>query len=337
MENAGNTQSETSSKISSETSSELCAEMEILEKLPVIKGYYLVLGGGKIGTDFLEYTLENKFPFVLVIDSDENAPASKKAKVLKNEEELVKLLRSKSESLAIGGDSEPETYFYRSDVHKIPYLLSFGIPEYIVPAVPCHAAAYLTVDFLKLPLQSILAKGKPPETGNELAEIFSKAPGPEEEGLVRELFIKAADVRKLAFFESVAASFPENVLAGKYPEHGVLFFSYARPGEICPDGCPGPEGYCPNFGREKPKTITEYAEDLAPAFQGWIFESCQMKPGIGGIRGSDLKANLLEITGFVKELLENTEKGSGQAPEKRFFFVATTCTCHGVLNLLHVL
>ncbi|WP_440955345.1 hypothetical protein ACSAZK_17790 [Methanosarcina sp. Mfa9] len=37
---------------------------------------------------------------MLVIDSDENAPASKKAKVLENEEELVKLLRSKADSLA---------------------------------------------------------------------------------------------------------------------------------------------------------------------------------------------------------------------------------------------
>jgi hypothetical protein len=26
-----------------------------LEKIPVIKNYYLVLGGGKIGTDFLDY------------------------------------------------------------------------------------------------------------------------------------------------------------------------------------------------------------------------------------------------------------------------------------------
>ncbi|HII00356.1 TPA: hypothetical protein HA351_01450 [Methanosarcinaceae archaeon] len=313
-------------------------EKGILEELPVIKGYYLVLGGGKIGTDFLEYALENKFPFVLVIDSDKNAPASKKAKVLENEEELVKLLRSKTSSLVSEGGSETETYFYRSDLHKIPFLLSFGIPEYIVPAVPCHAAAYLAVDFLKLPLQRVLAKGKPPETGSELTEILSKASDPEEKGLARELYMKNNDVRNLSFFESVAASFPENVLAGKYPEHGVLFFSYARPGEICPDCCPGSEEYCPNFDREKPKTITEYAGELVPAVQGWVFESCQMKPGIGGIRGSDLKMNLLEIVGFVKELQkERAEKGSGHAPEKRVFFVATTCTCHGVLNLLQVL
>jgi len=353
MENTGNTRSdnlaetsseksseintENSSKISSETLSEIDIEKEIIEKLPVIKGYYLVLGGGKIGTDFLEYALENKFPFVLVIDSDENAPASKKAKVLANEEELVKLLRSNPESLALGWDGEPETYFYRADVHKIPYILSFGIPEYIVPAVPCHTAAYLTVDFLKLPLQKILVKGKPPETGSQLAEVFSKGPGQEEEGLVRELFIKDDDISKLSFFEAVAASFPKSVLAGKYPEHGVLFFSYARPGEICPEDCPGPEGYCPNFDREKPKTITKYAEELAPAFQGWVFESCQMKPGIGGIRGRDLKADLLEIAEFVKELLkERAENGSLQALENRCFFVATTCTCHGVLNLFHV-
>ncbi|WP_245859696.1 hypothetical protein [Methanosarcina spelaei] len=42
-----------------------------LEKIPVIKNYYLVLGGGKIGTNFLEYARKNKYPFVLVTDKDE--------------------------------------------------------------------------------------------------------------------------------------------------------------------------------------------------------------------------------------------------------------------------
>jgi hypothetical protein len=55
-----------------------------LEKILVIKNYYLVLGGGKIGTNFLEYVRKNKYPFVLVIDKDENAPASRESKIVKN-------------------------------------------------------------------------------------------------------------------------------------------------------------------------------------------------------------------------------------------------------------
>lgn len=67
-----------------------------LEKIPVIKNYYLVLGGGKIGTNFLDYAWKNKLPFVLVIDKDENAPASRKSNIIKTEGELVNLLKNKS-------------------------------------------------------------------------------------------------------------------------------------------------------------------------------------------------------------------------------------------------
>lgn len=74
-----------------------------LEKIHVIKNYYLVLGGGKIGTDFLDYARKNRFPFVLVIDMDENAPASRKSKIIKTEDELVDLLKNKpSESFHDG-------------------------------------------------------------------------------------------------------------------------------------------------------------------------------------------------------------------------------------------
>ncbi len=66
-----------------------------MESCPVIKDYYLVIGGGKVGTDFLRYARKNKFPFVLVIDRDGDAPASREAKVLKTENELT-LLRNKA-------------------------------------------------------------------------------------------------------------------------------------------------------------------------------------------------------------------------------------------------
>jgi hypothetical protein len=338
-------------------------KIKCMESCPVIKGYYLVIGGGKIGTDFLQYARKNEFPFVLVIDKDENAPASREAKVLKTENELANLLRNKA-LLALSEDKpqlsraeeenkrrnegknerecnekneKSEAYFYKMDMNDTPSLFTSGIPEYIIPAVSCHAVAYLLADYLKF--------FNPELSSNEV---------PDEKSPVKELFIRHEDSQLRSFFEDIAAAFPEDVIAGRYPEHGMLFFSYAREGEICPDGCPGPVDRCPTFGRKKPETITEYAGKLVDKLPGWVFESYQMKPGTGGLKGEELKRNLLEITEFVKKVQENnngnkdkeknrtkniTEDDYGNRAEKikgRAFFIATTCTCHGVLNLFYV-
>lgn len=83
---------------------------------------------------------------------------------------------------------------------------------------------------------------------------------------------------------------------------------------------------------------------------GWVFESHQMKPGTGGLKGEELKQNLLEITEFVKRVQENKngdkDKGESRTEDngrneadkvrEKAFFIATTCTCHGVLNLFYV-
>lgn len=332
------------------------------EKIQVIKNYYLVLGGGKIGTDFLEYARKNKFPFVLAIDKDENAPASRESDIIKTEDELVNLLKNKaSESFQdkalksssvtgenergenereneeeskgesnkreiIGGNNEVGTYFYKMDLDSIPFLLSLGIPEYIIPAVPCHAVAYMLSDLLKLPLES----GKD-ENPAEVLEKSQKGDSP-----ATELFIRPEDEKLMSFFEKLAASFPDDVIAGRYPEYGMLFLSYAREGEICPDGCPGPRDRCPTFGRKKPETITEYTGKLFRHLPGWIFESHQMKPGIGGLKGDEFKQNLLEILEFLRAFKENKSEERFESLEDRTFFVATTCTCHGVLNLFYV-
>lgn len=316
-------------------------KIKYFEKIPVIKNYYLVLGGGKIGTDFLQYARTNKFPFVLVIDKDENAPASRKAGIIKTENELINLLKNKAsvslmkEALkptSAAGENEientqPETYFYKMDLDSVPFLLSLGIPEYIIPAVPCHAVAYMLPDLLKLPL-------KPGENENS-REIQNKSQ--RGNSPVTELFIRPEDKRLMFFYEKLASSFPDNVIAGSYPEYGMLFFSYAREGETCPDGCPGPRDRCPTFGREKPETITGYTGKLLRNLPGWVFESHQMKPGTGGLKGKEFKQNLLEILEFLRAIKENRSGEGFENIEDRTFFVATTCTCHGVLNLFYVI
>jgi hypothetical protein len=58
-----------------------------------------------------------------------------------------------------------------------------------------------------------------------------------------------------------------------------------------------------------------------------------MGPGIGGIQGRDLKENLISFMKYVNQLeclLLNTDL------ENRLPFIATTCNCHGILNLLQI-
>lgn len=317
-------------------------KIEAFNNLQVIKDYYLVLGGGKIGTDFLQYARKNGFPFVLIIDKDENAPASRGTRVLKNRSELINLLREKTKISLREENAEqlsgPEAYFYAMDMHSIPLLLSLGIPENIIPAVPCHAVAYMLADLLKFPVQeegteeSLKAGLHETAIPEEIPEKKSSG----EKRPVNELFIRPEDSELLAFFKTLAAVIPEDVIAGSYPDYGMLFFSYAREGETCPDGCPGPRDRCPTFGRNKPKTITEYTGELNKTIPGWVFESHQMKPGIGGLKGEEFKRNILEIMKFVSTLQEERSLKKPEKPEERAFFIATTCTCHGVLNLFYV-
>lgn len=321
----------------SEKTSILEANLEFLEKLPVIKDYYLIIGGGKIGTSFLRYAQKMKVPFVLVIDKDQDVPASKEAKVLNTESELITLLENKTNNSHQEKTAEPEIYFYKMDICEIPILLNFGIPEYIIPAVPYHVAAYILPGLLSFPFKKASERGRISDSEPEIPSQL----------IIRELVIEPDDFELMNFFEIIVRELPENILAGQNPEQGMLFLSYARAGEICPDGCPGPRTHCPTFEREKPETITEYVRKLTKKLPGWIFESYQMKPGIGGLKGADLKQNLLEILEFLKSY-ESGNAGKSEAYNnfyvefkgkelsKKFFFIATTCTCHGVLNLFYI-
>lgn len=278
-----------------------------LRLLPVIKGYYLVLGGGKIGTSFTEHARKHSLSFVLVIDNDKDAPASSGTKLIKDASELRKLLEGK---LISPLDKESsEIYFYCTGLDAVPFILSFGMPEYIVPAIPCHVAAYLVKEYLNINRR--------------------------EKQAVREMCITSEDEEMIRFFDQFISHFPENIIAALYPAQGIVMLAYARQGEICPDGCAGPERFCPNFRREKPKTITNYVQDVHFYTKGWVFESYQMKPGIGAMKGADMKHNLLEISEYVNSFDISGGKIARRVAED-IFFIATTCNCHGVVNLLRI-
>lgn len=76
--------------------------------------------------------------------------------------------------------------------------------------------------------------------------------------------------------------------------------------------------------------------DLFPLINGWVFESYQMKPGIGAMKGADVKQNLLEMFEYVHSQGAYGNKTGGVVTPKNIFFIATACNCHGVVNLFKI-
>jgi hypothetical protein len=275
--------------------------------LPVIEGYYLVLGGGKIGSDFAIYAKEKSFPFVVIIDVDESANAAYSS-VTVDREELFSLIKN----FQISKSSSCSIYFHCMDVRKVPEILKAGIPEFIIPAVPTHAVVNMAIDMIG----SV-------SSGNLISAVqIDDNYGNDEH-----------NEKMTEYFNDILSLLPEKNVVFSSPKDGAIMLSYAKTGEICPDNCMGPAEYCYNFKREKPETITAYARKLLPFYKGWIFESCQMKPGIGGIRGVDFKEYMLSLMEHVKLVSENRVS----CPiGDRVFFIATTCNCHGIMNLLEI-
>ncbi|MDY0388735.1 MAG: hypothetical protein RBT65_16750 [Methanolobus sp.] len=247
--------------------SSLNQKIASFHSLQVVEGYYLVLGGGKIGNDFLRYAKERSFPFVVVIDIDEAAEASNNS-IAVERKKLLSLIGTYKESK----ESESNAYFHCMDVRDIPLILEAGIPEYIIPAVPTHALANMAIDLL--------------------GSVYSRP-------LISDISIKERDEKQIAYFHNIISELPEEIVVFNSHSDAVIMLSYAKMGEICPDNCLGAEKYCYNFNRKKPETITAYVRELLSTHKGWMFESYQMKPGIGGIKGIEFKEHLLSIMEHV--------------------------------------
>jgi len=204
--------------------------------LPILKEYYLVLGGGNIGHDFVEYAKKHNYPFVLVLDMDENAPASRDSividriglfAILQNLKQLGHDAHSAS-GVTRNVTSPEGIYFHCMDVRDIYLILNYGVPEYLIPAIPSHALVNMVVDFLKY------------DNGYKLVDVLE---------------IDDDDREKLVFFEDIKSHFPEEIIAFCSHKHGVIFLSYAKKGEICPLECEGLSDHCYTFDREEPETI----------------------------------------------------------------------------------
>ena len=83
----------------------------------------------------------------------------------------------------------------------ITFLLSLGIPENIIPAVPCHAVAYILADILEFPVQEAGTEESPiaglQETAISEPERLEKMSSGENSP-VNELFIRPEDSELLA-------------------------------------------------------------------------------------------------------------------------------------------
>jgi len=189
-----------------------------------------------------------------------------------------------------------EIFFLNKDILIVLDLIEKLNPTYIIPVVPIHLMASFISSFL-------------------LRFSINLTPN---NNLTKNLL------------ENID---PE-LLLNQMNEEGVIYLSYAKIDEICPDNCSGPISYCPNFKREKPRTITQYLKSYFRTSNSVnirkeeiseiiiINESYQLMPGLGGLNGNDIQ-NILKI------LRDNMDFLSHQ---KIDMTIATTCNCHGVIN-----
>lgn len=190
-----------------------------------------------------------------------------------------------------------EVFFLIHDISIIYELLVKFEPDYVIPVVPIHLFASIIKNFLieKINLNLI------------------------SDGDLTIKFVKNTN---------------KELILSHSTELGVVYLSYAKIDEICPDNCFGPENYCPNFKRDKPNTITRYLKNYYEVDNNFrlkeddilriimINESYQLMPGLGGLKGEDLNY-------ILKRLNEKLDIISIQ---KFDLIIATTCNCHGVIN-----
>ena len=193
-----------------------------------------------------------------------------------------------------------EIFFLNTDILIVLDLIEELKPKYIIPVVPIHLMASIITSFL-----------------NKMS--ISLTPN-----------------------KSLSKDFLENIdpelLLNQLNEDGVVYLSYAKIDEICPDNCLGPISYCPTFKREKPITITQYLknyygisnmvkirkEDNSEIII--INESYQLMPGLGGLKGNDIQNILVLLHDNMKFISEKNIN----------VIIATTCNCHGVINFYDV-
>lgn len=250
----------------------------------------IIAGGGKFGKKALEFAKKNKYKTILI----DNNPKCFCSPYATQEFDNLGDFYLKIDEIEPG-----EVFFLIHEISVIYEMVIKFKPEYVIPVIPIHLSALIIKAFLSEKIITNLTSDED--------YIFK--------------FVNNAN---------------KEILLTHSIEQGVAYLSYAKIDEVCPDNCFGPENYCPNFNREKPITITNYIKSYFDLNQSnsfkvvndeflkviLIYESIQLMPGLGGLKGDDL------IKSF-KKLAENLDIISTQ---KFSLIITTACNCHGVIN-----
>ncbi len=124
---------------------------------------------------------------------------------------------------------------------------------------------------------------------------------------------KRGAVRRLTVPPEVDAQVPHPI---RTPS-GTVYASHAA--FRCPDDCPEPEDFCTITKKPRPEKLYRILRKLSLAgHRPVVIQSRQLAPGVGGYTGSQLKEALSCIL---------------SAPGS--YVVATSCSCHAVIDALH--
>lgn len=190
-----------------------------------------------------------------------------------------------------------EMIFFNADISTIYEILLNIEFDYIIPVIPIH----LTALIVQLCFNSFKIKLEP---NSNLVEIY-------EDIIKKELFLNSIE------------------------DSGLIYLSYAKQDEVCPDDCLGPPDDCPNFNRKKPITITRYLIKIFETSKTinisekrkagyFLIKSYQLIPGLGGMKGS-------EICKIISKIIKNRELFKKYGYN---IIVSTSCNCHGVITFL---
>lgn len=258
----------------------------MIKRLFVVNGYFLIIGGGKFGRIAFEHFKKQKNSLILVVDKDPSFANTLGLPILTNISQILKIIKTFNKNNLNQLKNEQQSYFIKKDLTKeqkdLHFLIKEFIPEWIIPVTPIHVVAVIYQNLIY-------------EYGFQ-----SKIPN--------------------YHFEDLLSEIPQDLVLSFNSDNGIINLSYAKESERCPEDCYGPEKFCSYFGKPKNFSLTEIVMMLKDKIYGIIFESKQIKGGLGGIQGLDFKRNSESLFG----LLDN--------PDKNFFFIATTCNCHGVIN-----
>lgn len=181
-------------------------------------------------------------------------------------------------------------YFIQGEISVLNALLEIIVPQYLIPAAPIHV----------------------------MGELFKNA-------IMQEWPNASFLPHKILSPSDKKSNFPTELNIHQTADFKV-YLSYAKEFEHCLDNCFGPKGYCPQFHRTKPITVSDFINQFFhPESNFFHFISTQITAGLGGISYNDLK----NYINRVLELLKHPKLDEN-------YTIATSCNCHGVIEQYRV-